>query len=230
MVGYPGSKGGAGAWQQIVSLMPPHRVYVEPYLGGGAVLYAKRPAAFSIVSDADPDILRYHARQPLPRAAYLVADALALLPELALTRDDLVYLDPPYHPAVRAKAKLYNVEADEDHHSSLLAMLQALDCNVILSGYRCAAYNDALSGWHRTDYGVMTRGGRRIESAWCNFEPGLALHDTRFVGDGFRERERIKRKRDRWAAKFRRMPPAERAVIAEALDLASSVPASGAGT
>ena len=32
---YPGSKGGSGTYQKLINLMPPHREYVELYLGGG---------------------------------------------------------------------------------------------------------------------------------------------------------------------------------------------------
>jgi DNA adenine methylase len=34
---YPGGKGGAGVYQTIINGMPRHEVYVEPFLGGGAV-------------------------------------------------------------------------------------------------------------------------------------------------------------------------------------------------
>jgi hypothetical protein len=37
----------------IVSLLPSHRVYVEPFFGSGAVLFAKRPATHEIVNDLD---------------------------------------------------------------------------------------------------------------------------------------------------------------------------------
>lgn len=40
---YPGGKGGAGVVQRIINLMPPHRVYLEPFLGGAAVMRARAP-------------------------------------------------------------------------------------------------------------------------------------------------------------------------------------------
>ena len=42
-MGYPGGKAGAGVYQTIINLMPPHDVYIEPFLGGGAVMRLKRP-------------------------------------------------------------------------------------------------------------------------------------------------------------------------------------------
>lgn len=217
MSGYPGAKAGAGVRQQILSLMPPHRTYVEAFLGSGQIFYAKKPADVSIVIDRDEVLVRRHAAKPRPSTTYVVGDALQLLASLKLTRQDLVYADPPYHPDTRSHRRLYRYELERQGHSTLLAVLQGLDCNVILSGYRHASYDAALRDWYRLDYGVMTRGGRRVESAWCNFTPYQQLHDTRYVGANFRERERIKRKKGRWVSRFKAMPPAERNVIAEAL-------------
>ena len=63
----------------------------------------------------------------------------------------------------------------------------------------------------------MTRGGLVEEYVWCNFPEPQVLHDPRFAGQNFRERERIKRKRDRWQKRFAAMPAKERQVIALAL-------------
>ena len=51
---FVGSKGGAGVWQRIISEMPPHSVYVEPFVGKGIVALNKKPAPSTIVIDADP--------------------------------------------------------------------------------------------------------------------------------------------------------------------------------
>jgi len=41
---YDGGKGAMGCAQWIINQIPPHRVYIEPFLGGGAVLRLKAPA------------------------------------------------------------------------------------------------------------------------------------------------------------------------------------------
>jgi site-specific DNA-adenine methylase len=51
---YPGGKNGAGVYQTIINLMPPHDVYIEPFLGGGAIMRQKRPALLNIGVDLDP--------------------------------------------------------------------------------------------------------------------------------------------------------------------------------
>jgi DNA adenine methylase len=50
---YPGGKNGAGVYQTIINLIPPHPVYIEPFLGGGAILRLKHPAALNIGIDLD---------------------------------------------------------------------------------------------------------------------------------------------------------------------------------
>ena len=55
---YPGGKAGAGVYQRIINQIPPHDVYIEPFLGDGAVLRRKRPASVSIGVDADCRVLR----------------------------------------------------------------------------------------------------------------------------------------------------------------------------
>src|SRR4051812_1634408 len=54
---YPGGKSGSGVYQALINLIPPHSVYVEPFLGGGAVMRCKLPARLSIGIDLDPDVI-----------------------------------------------------------------------------------------------------------------------------------------------------------------------------
>ena len=44
---------------QIVALMPPHRVYLEPFAGGAAVLFAKPRAPRDTLNDIDGRVMRF---------------------------------------------------------------------------------------------------------------------------------------------------------------------------
>lgn len=104
---------------------------------------------------------------------------------------------------------------------------------VIVSGYWSELYATELAGWHTTTFRAMTRGGKpRTEWLWYNFEPPAELHDYRYLGSGFRERERIKRKKKRWVSRLERMPELERQALLAAIStvqrsLASPSDASG---
>src|SRR5258706_7591545 len=50
---FTGSKGGSGVAQWLINLMPPHRVWVEAFLGRGVLSALKKPAELNIVIDLD---------------------------------------------------------------------------------------------------------------------------------------------------------------------------------
>lgn len=130
----------------------------------------------------------------------------------------LVYCDPPYLSTPTVNGNRYPFRFDRlQDHQRLIGVLRQLPCRVMLSGYASPLYNDLLRDWRCVAFTAGTRGGGRIECVWLNYPEGLPLHDTRFVGNNRRDRERIKRKKARWEAKFRTMEPAERQVLLEAL-------------
>lgn len=57
LLNYPGAKWGMA--EEIVALMPPHRSYLEPFFGSGAVLFNKPPSAIETVNDIDGDIVNF---------------------------------------------------------------------------------------------------------------------------------------------------------------------------
>ncbi len=51
--------GKAGLASRIVSLLPPHSSYIEPFFGSGAVLFAKPRVANEIVNDLDGNVVNF---------------------------------------------------------------------------------------------------------------------------------------------------------------------------
>lgn len=93
--------GKSGMAPLIVSLLPPHRCFLEPFFGSGAVLFAKDPSQHEIVNDLDgavvaffrmlrdhPDDLERACRlTPYARLEYQIADLSAPgLTDLELAR------------------------------------------------------------------------------------------------------------------------------------------------
>jgi len=94
---------------------------------------------------------------------------------------------------------------------------------VLISGYWSALYANALKKWRSVSFQAMTRGGHTAtEWLWYNYKEPIALHDYRYLGADFRQRERIKRKKQRWVKRLHTMPILERrallAAIGEAWD------------
>lgn len=238
---YPGGKSASGVYQTLINLMPRHNIYIEPFLGGAAIMQRKRPARWSIGIDADGRVLT--PLPGIPNLHLVQADAVIWLYNIAknvqtitglsgvghdrlMSRDTLIYLDPPYLMDTRSsKRAIYKYEMSDAHHERLLRVITGLQCMVMISGYPSEMYDSALYGWRRITYRAMTRSGEMAtEVVWCNFAAPAELHDYRYLGGTYRERERIKRKVNRWKSKVRNLDPLERAAILEALDATTPPP------
>jgi DNA adenine methylase len=217
---YPGAKFGSGVWQWLINHMPPHHSYIEPFIGSGALMQMKRPARFNLGIDLDAEVVKAWETNPQPGVTVIEGDALRILPTLPEFRKPttLSYFDPPYLAASRrSQIKLYRCEFETGiHHVRLLQLLLDAKCMVMISGYNNPLYNDLLRHWRRDEFHTVThRGLPAIEVVWMNFADSGRLHDYRFVGRGFRERERIKKKINRWARMLSEMPPHERNAVIE---------------
>lgn len=76
LINYPGAKWGMA--KEIVALMPPHRSYLEPFFGSGAVLFHKPPSAIETVNDIDGDIVNFF--KVLREMPEKLAEAVELTP------------------------------------------------------------------------------------------------------------------------------------------------------
>jgi hypothetical protein len=285
MASYPGGKNGSGTYQKLINLMPPHRRYFEPFLGGGALLRLKRPAFENFACDlvgsqvsmvsadlaengvsagniakfnlggsaklAIPaiarivkgDVGRRQASPVSPVAAGIAVtgevrsqdptfrtsegaqyslfrgSGLDLLELASLFKPaDLVYCDPPYLLETRKGRALYEYEMTAVDHRRLLRAIRRLPCMVMISGYWSSLYADFLKGWQSIHFESMTRGGHTAtEWLWFNFPEPVELHDYRYLGTNFRERERIKRKKSRWVGRLTTMPILERRALLSAI-------------
>jgi len=216
---YDGGKGQAGMYQRIINQMPPHSLYVEPFLGMGAVLRAKLPAMASIGIDRDAAVVAAWRNHGLAGVEVRQGDAFDYLESGRFDDRTVIYCDPPYLFSTRRSHRpIYRCELEDSDHQRLLAILTRLDCPVLLSGYWSEMYGRHLRGWRAVNFQAMTRAGKpATEWLWMNFPEPVELHDYRYLGEGFRERERIKRKVSRWKARLAAMPTLERRALSAAL-------------
>lgn len=84
----------------------------------------------------------------------------------------LHYVDPPYVHATRSfreRSPSYRHEMTDQDHVNLAAGLRGLRGHVIVSGYRCALYDELFSNWERVDRVAHADGAReRVESLWLS--------------------------------------------------------------
>ncbi|HHR0987313.1 TPA: DNA adenine methylase [Klebsiella oxytoca] len=224
---YLGSKAASGVYQKIIAEMPPHDVYIETHLGGGAIMLRKPPAKVNWGIDIDPQTVEaFNQGNPdfLDRLADTlfidVGDAVEFLRRFDYTSVGrvLIYSDPPYLHETRSSSARYRYEYTVSDHHRLLQCLCSMPENVsvIVSGYPSSVYDNALQGWRSREFQAMTRGGVRTEKIWMNYPEGAAYSHT-CAGKDYNDRYRIKRKAQRWKNKFAALPPAERLAIMAAL-------------
>lgn len=84
LLNYPGAKWGMA--KQIVDMMPPHRSYLEPFFGSGAVLFNKKPSAIETVNDLDDDICNFFC--VLKQEPERLAEAISMTPYARTVFDD----------------------------------------------------------------------------------------------------------------------------------------------
>ena len=257
---FPGGKNGAGVFQTLINLMPPHDVYVEAFIGGGAVMRQKKPAAVNVGIDVDRialETVRMPAGSPLPAMPCGISrpgearrrrtavpawgpklldplaypsdatrptfelrhgDAIEFLRTVDLPSSALVYADPPYLLSSRKGPEdLYRFEMMDHQHRELLRVIKQLRCRVLISGYSSTLYAKELKSWNAASFQAGTRRGPAAEWVWYNYPKPEQLHDYRFVGDTFRQRDHLKRMIRRWKGKLQRMPAVKRNAVLAAI-------------
>jgi len=215
---YPGGKHGAGVYQRIINQIPPHRVYIEGCVGGGAILKQKRPAAISYAIDIDPGAVGGLAGAVPDGTRLINADVIGWLEAYPFDGSEFVYLDPPYLLETRRSAEpIYRYEFTTEQHARLLDVITRVPSRVMISGYPSAMYAAALAEWRELRLTVPTRQGPAEEALWMNYPRPAVLHDYRFIGDDRRRRQDLARQRRRWARRFAALPPLQRSAILEVL-------------
>lgn len=213
-VSYMGGKG--NCYRRIIGAMPVHDTFIETHLGGGAVMRNKRSAQRQIGIDVDPQVIANWAERDEIPCELVCSDAVSFLKAFVFQGDELVYCDPPYPLATRRPSgPLYRHDYGDDDHEALLDAAMALPCRVMISGADHPLYRHRLKAWRRMEFGAGARRGGRVELLWLNFLPPDRLHDPRFRGADFRERERLKRRLASLTSRVEKLPALERAIFQE---------------
>lgn len=227
-MGYPGNKSSAGVYQLIINQIPPHKRYIELFLGSGVILKSKLPAPRQsigveiderTISEGNWDSIK----QPYKLSIFNV-DAIEFLKSSAWAsakefhKDTFIYADPPYPLSSRRNLNdLYRHEMNDRDHIRLLKILLTLECNIAISTYPNEIYSKLLKSWRVAEYKTQTHKGQATELLYMNYPEPTQLHDYRYLGKDFTERQRIKRKIQRHVDKLIKLPVLERAAICNSI-------------
>jgi len=155
MFGYYGGK--ITLARQVLKLIPPHRQYVEPFFGGGAVFFAKPLAKINCINDINSEIINIYLQaiahkdefvEMFKKLPYMQITARAVTRKLLLSDDD---------PFFRAVMHMYIVTISYNHSlnggpavsksrsHSPVDLIKDLDAKIEKIA-RCHIYNmDAIS-------------------------------------------------------------------------------------
>jgi hypothetical protein len=74
-----------------------------------------------------------------------------------------------------------------------------------------------LPGWRKIHFKAQTRRGTATETLYMNYPEPKQLHDYRFIGTNYRDRDRIQQKIKRHVNRLQRLPVLERNAIIQAI-------------
>ena len=206
MANYPGSKGGNGTWQQIISRIPQCNLFIEAMSGSG--ILSKKLANYScstVTNDLNGSVqANEHLSYQDLIDKYDCEDRLKVV----------LYFDPPYMFSTRRnQKKIYKLEWSDSDHDNFLSLVLTVKSDCMISHYPCEKYNLALQSWRSVQYQSMTHAGLRTECLWMNFPQPKILLAADVVGSDCWRRQAIKRKVHRLQSKLTALPAEERAAI-----------------
>jgi DNA adenine methylase len=224
---YYGGKSGSGVYQAIINQIPYHKVYFELFLGAGSILRHKKPAeVYNIACELDPDLVKLW-RNSIETMNIVVHEMSGLDFLYNIQQGDFkkfdpklvfVYADPPYLLSSRkCQRTKYKFEFTEQDHITLLTRANKIPFNMAISCYPNELYETYLKGWRKIKFKSQTRRYTATEVLYMNYPEPERLHDYSFLGNDFRERERIRKKLNRHVQGLIRLPLHERMAIIEAI-------------
>lgn len=226
-MGYPGNKGNDGVYHSIINQIPPHKYYVELFLGSGQIMRKKLPAPRGSTGvEINADVIKAQDWTELQKAYRIQihnSDAIAYVETILKTAqstmpETFMYLDPPYPISSRRNMNdLYEHELNDRDHIRLLKALRKLRCSIAISTYENPIYKKLLHDWRVVKFKTQTHRGTATELLYMNYPEPTQLHDYRYLGKDFTDRQRIKRKIDRHVQRLMKLPSLERAAICNAI-------------
>lgn len=212
---YKGGKNGNGTYQTIINQIPKHEIYIEPFAGSAAIFRHKLAAVNSILCDKSREQCEKLKNKLSPSPIIINCDTIQSIHFIIEMGNILhncnhsvfMYLDPPYPMESRTyKKNIYKYELSTAHHNALLNAIRSANFNIAISTYENTMYATKLKNWRLVLYQSIVRGGTRTEFLYMNYSEPSELHDYKYIGNTFRQRETFNRYRKNYINKFNRFP------------------------
>ena len=219
---YPGNKAIQGVLQKIVNEIPRCDVFRELMAGSAAVSSALAVPDENVHLNEKSEKVFQDLRFKYPLRIVTNDCAISIITFLPdkPKREEMIFLDPPYRLHTRPHSqKLYEHEMSDDDHVQLLSAVLDKGDNYkfMIIHPDDEMYNTMLASWRKVPIKVRYRNKTSNEVLYMNYPAPEVLQDYKFLGDGCHDRQRIKRKGDRWIAKLKGLPIVEQNYILDRL-------------
>ena len=215
MQNYKGHKGIPGVYQKIINHIPKHSKYIELFAGSAAIYSLMTvPVRTVILNDINPEVysnltVRY------PGTIVTNENAIRILQSNLniLAKETFIFLDPPYLHSTRPNGtNLYDFEMTDSDHVQLLTAALQMNCFIMIIHPKCELYDTYLKDWYKIEVKIRYNNKTSIECLYMNYKLD-ELQDYTYLGSDCWDRQRIKRKGERWVNKLLAMPELERQYI-----------------
>jgi len=213
---YFGGKNGNGTYQNIINKIPPHKRYIELFLGSGAILNNKLPALENYGVEINRTVIDKFNYYPFAFISNECVFSWIKKNNHLFDIDTFVYMDPPYPISSRKSSRnVYEYQLSDQQHEEILKILVSMRarCKIAISTYKNDLYTDYLHDWNLFTFDSQTHKGKAREYLYMNYPDPVELHDYNFLGEDFTDRQRIKRKIQREINKLKRLPTLEKEAI-----------------
>lgn len=215
MKNYRGHKRIDGVYQKIINHIPKHTYYMELFAGSAAIYSLLTvPAVPVILNDINPEVQSKLAlRYPQAKVTNECAISILQSNQTVLAKDAFIFLDPPYKHSTRPNSvDIYNFEMSDSDHVQLLTAALQMTCNVMIIHPKCELYDTYLKDWYKVEVKIRYNRKTSIECLYMNYKI-QELQDDSYLGTDCWDRQRIKRKAERWVNRLNSLPELERNYI-----------------
>lgn len=217
---YTGHKGQEGVYQAIINEIPRFDRFYEVFAGSAAISsFLTVPAGAIFLNDISPTVCG-NLQKAFSGSTVTNSCAIDLINSVPAVTDriDVYFLDPPYLLSTKGNRNLYEFEmTDDEHLQLLLTVLAKVEKKFIIIHPKCEMYDTYLKDWRKKEIKIRYSQKTSIECIYMNFPEPEELHTYKYLGNGCHDRQRIKRKGDRWVKKLQALPVLERNYILERL-------------
>lgn len=211
---YTGHKKIYGVYHKILNEVPKCSTFVEAFAGSASIskIILEHNSNIGITLNEIDKAAAKQLLKSFPEANIINGDAMKLLTAYIKSESDhFIFIDPPYHHSTRPNStKLYKHEMSNDQHRQLLNLANQSKNKIMIIHPKCDLYDKMLEGWRRVEVKIRYHKKTSVECIYMNYDKPKSLMVDKFLGKDCWDRQRIKRKVDRFISKLKQLPELER--------------------